>query len=80
MDKVQERLKVSIERQDGIDKALEDLGQAVKQSVSNHKSWAEAEVRRCHLIIFKLTEERDLAVEQLSKAKKVINQVKQDLG
>ncbi len=80
MDKVQERLKTSIERHDGIEKALEDLGQAVKQSVSNHKTWADAEVRRCHQIIFNLTAERDLAVEQLSKTKRIINQVKQDLG
>jgi hypothetical protein len=80
MDKIQERLKASIERQDGIEKALEDLGQAVKQAVGNHKTWNDSEVQRCYRIIASLTSERDLAVEQLLKAKRIINQVKQDLG
>lgn len=80
MDKIQERLKASIERQDGIEKALMSLGQAVKQTVEDHKTWADGEVIRCHRIIASLTSERDLAVEQLLKAKRIINQVKQDLG
>jgi hypothetical protein len=80
MDKIQEKLKGSIERQDSIDKALENLGQAVKQSVEDHKTWADGEVIRCYRIISSLTSERDLAVEQLLKAKRIINQIKQDLG
>ncbi len=80
MEKVQEKLKSSIERQDSIEKTLENLGQAVKQSVEDHKTWADGEVLRCHRIIASLTSERDLAVEQLLKAKRIISQVKQDLG
>jgi hypothetical protein len=80
MDKIQERLKASIERQDGIEKALENLELAVKQAVGDHRTWADSEVQRCYRIIASLTSERDLAVEQLLKTKRIINQVKQDLG
>jgi hypothetical protein len=80
MDKIQERLKQSIEREDGIQKALMSLGQAVKQTVEDHKTWADGEVIRCHRIIASLTSERDLAVEQLVRAKRIINRVKEDLG
>ena len=67
MDKVQERLKTNIERQDGIDKALENLAQAVKQTMEEHKTWADGEVLRCHRIIASLTSERDLAVARPGK-------------
>jgi hypothetical protein len=42
MDKIQERLKASIERQDGIEKALENLELAVKQAVGDHRTWADS--------------------------------------
>ena len=80
MDKIAERLKASIERQDTVDKALENLGQAVKQSVENHKGWLDVQLRKCHDEIILLTNERDLLVSQLLKAKSVINRIKQDLG
>ena len=79
MDKIQERLKGSIEKQDSIDRALENLGQAVKESMESHKTWLDAELRRSHQIIMQLTGERDLAVEQLLKAKKIIIRIKEDI-
>jgi hypothetical protein len=79
MDKTAERLKGSIEKQDSIDKALENLGLAVKQSMENHKTWLDNELRRSHQVIMQLTQERDLAVEQLLKAKKIIIRIKEDI-
>jgi hypothetical protein len=79
MDKIAERLKASIEKQDTVDKALENLGQAVRQSLENHKTWLDAELRRSHQVIMQLTGERDLAVEQLLKAKKIIIRIKEDI-
>ena len=80
MDKIAERLKASIERQDSVDKALENLGQAVRQAVENHKGWLDVQLRKCHDEIIQLTTEKDLLVSQLLKAKRIINQIKQDLG
>ena len=79
MESAKERLKGSIQKQDGIDKALENLGQTVKQAIEDHRTWADSEVQRCYRIIASLTGERDLAVEQLIKAKKIITRIKEDL-
>ena len=79
-NKIAERLKGSIEKQDSIDKAMENLGQAVKQSIENHKGWLDVQLRKCHDEIIQLTNEKDLLIAQLLKAKRIINQIRQDLG
>ena len=79
MDKTADRLKGSIEKQDSIDKALENLGQAVRQSMENHKTWLDAQLRKAHDEIIQLTNEKDLLIAQLLKAKRIINQIKQDI-
>ncbi len=38
MESAKERLKGSIQKQDGIDKALENLGQTVKQAIEDHRT------------------------------------------
>lgn len=80
MDKAAERLKGSVERQDGIDKAVSNLAEAVKKSIEEHKGWLDVQLRKCHDEIILLTNERDLLISQLLKAKRIINQIRQDLG
>lgn len=80
MESAKEKLKASISKVDNVETALSNLSQAVKQSLCDHKTFLDTELRRAHTIIVSLTNERDLAVEQLIKAKRIINQIKQDLG
>lgn len=80
MDKAAERLKGSVERQDGIDKAVSNLAEAVKKSIEEHKGWLDVQLRKCHDEIIQLTNEKDLLIAQLLKAKRIINQIRQDLG
>jgi tRNA splicing ligase len=79
MDKIAERLKADVEKQDGVDKALTGLGEAVKRAVEDHKGWLDVQLRKAHDEIILLTNERDLLVSQLLKAKRIINQIKQDI-
>ena len=80
MNNAENRLNQGIEKQAALEIALEKFAEGVKVAMDDYRSWTATELTKAQREIARLQEEKNLAVVELIRARKIIQSVRDTLG
>jgi len=75
-----ERMEIDLEECGSLYKWWEDSFPTLWRAVEGYKTKSDREVRKLEFQLHKVAEERDAAVEELVKARRTIERIKNDLN